>query len=177
MCLSITSSHTHVNTACTLTFVSLILPLSLLSRLLLFRDELLTTGTGCTSSSPHQSELKTQPIWVDGPWTLRTCSSSSSTSLLLSSLLLSPSVSCKQAPARAPGQLFLSAGEEEREALPLFLALVQLRYRDRGKDMLCMLSLPPPLSFYTHTLKNTSPLSNSAAVTCRLVSLLFCASQ
>lgn len=42
--------------------------------------------------------------------------------------LFSPSVlplSSKQAPAQAPRQLFLSAGEEEREALPLFLALVQ----------------------------------------------------
>lgn len=43
-------------------FVSLILPLSLLSTLLLFTDVFLTTGTGCTSCSPHQSELRTQPI-------------------------------------------------------------------------------------------------------------------
>lgn len=52
---------THVITSYTLTF-SLILPLSLLSRLLVFKDELLTTGTGSSSSSPHQSELRTQPI-------------------------------------------------------------------------------------------------------------------
>ena len=62
--------------------------------------------------------------------------------------LSSPSLSSKQAPARAPGQLFLSAGEEESEALPLFLALVQPRYGDRGKDTLCALSPPSPFFLY-----------------------------
>ncbi len=86
---------------------------------------------------------------MEGSWTRGLVPPPLSSSLLLSSLLLSPSVSSKQAPARAPGQLFLSAGEEEREALPLSLALVQSCYRDRGKDTLCMLSLPPPFLLKT----------------------------
>lgn len=87
---------------------------------------------------------------MDGSWPLDFSSSSSSlSSLPLSSVLPSSSLSSIQAPAQAPGQLFLSAGVEDREALPLFLALVQLCYRDRGKDTLCMLSLPTPLPIHT----------------------------
>ena len=67
---------------------------------------------------------------------------------VLPASLSSPSLSSKQAPARAPGQLFLSAGEEESEALPLFLALVQPCCRDRGKDTLCVLSPPSPFFLY-----------------------------
>lgn len=163
-CFSAISLSAHEKATCTLTFVSLIFPLSLL-----FRDKLLTTDTGCTSSSSHQSELNMQPIWMDGPWTCWKQSSSSSTTTSSLSLLF-PSVSSTQASTQTPGQLFLSAGAE-KEALPLFLAVIQLCYRVIGKDVLCMLSLP------SDNLKNTSPLSNPAAVTCGLLvfvlSLLF----
>ncbi|KAK7884774.1 hypothetical protein WMY93_027897 [Mugilogobius chulae] len=88
----------------------LILPLSLLSTLLLFRDELRTTGATGTSSSPHQSELRTHPI--------KEASLPSPCSLAAHSELPASSSS-------SPDCCFCQL-EAPKKALPLFLAWVQL---------------------------------------------------
>lgn len=136
-------SHARTNTLCPLTFVSLILPLSLLSRLLLFRDELLTTATGRTSCSPHQSVLRTQPMWMVGGPGLRTLSFSPPPLGLRSWLQLR-------------GGCFCQLERRRRRSVPLFLARVQPCCRDPGTDTRSR--SPTPFSFSTHTLKNT--LSN-----------------